>query len=232
MTSTCGGELAACQGDSGCAGIITCIQGCSNATCQQGCLTKASSGAQAKFMAINSCISDQCISGGSTGPVCGNGSCETGETKSSCPTDCGGSTGTPAGCDPSPPSGQKFGCGGCACEACVCAADAWCCESGWDGQCATGCQKCNPGYCPGGGGGGAGGCGALLQCLGACSPGDDPCLQGCAGSASQDAIALYQAAATCVQNKCKTQCGGSDQAACASCQQQNCSNEILACQND
>lgn len=42
------------------------------------------------------------------------------------------------------------GCGGCACEACVCSMDSWCCEVSWDSICAGECQfDCPQGCGPG-----------------------------------------------------------------------------------
>lgn len=40
------------------------------------------------------------------------------------------------------------GCNGCACEACVCEADAWCCENEWDGLCVSECvEDCAGDFC-------------------------------------------------------------------------------------
>jgi len=47
---------------------------------------------------------------------------------------------------------DQTGCGGCACEACVCEMDPYCCESEWDSQCVTECQE------------DCGGCGNLENC--------------------------------------------------------------------
>ncbi len=43
------------------------------------------------------------------------------------------------------------GCGGCACESCVCAMDAYCCDTAWDTICVDECQN-SCGGCGGGGG--------------------------------------------------------------------------------
>jgi hypothetical protein len=61
------------------------------------------------------------------------------------------------GCTP----GQAPGCGGCACQSCVCGTDAYCCSTAWDDICVQECTDC--GGCGGGGttpGGGIQPCGS------------------------------------------------------------------------
>jgi cysteine-rich repeat protein len=66
-------------------------------------------------------------------PGCGNGACEETESCQSCPADC---SACPDGCSP-----LSFGgCAGCACEACVCGIDSFCCDVVWDGDCVTKCD--------------------------------------------------------------------------------------------
>ncbi|GEM_PF-1508435 len=108
------------------------------------------------------------------------------------------------GCDPVHQNGEP-GCSGCACEACVCAADDWCCSNEWDGLCAEQCiSVCD-------------GCGILDNC------GDSICLgaEHC-GNCDQDcACAAGQVCAvdTCCTPKCAGKecgddgCGGS----CGTC---------------
>ena len=69
--------------------------------------------------------------------VCGDGFCdkEAGEDPFTCPKDCGQPSN---GCEPTP----FAGCGGCMCEACVCAMDGFCCEVEWDWLCVEQCHDC------------------------------------------------------------------------------------------
>ena len=68
-------------------------------------------------------------------PACGNGKCNpSNETCDTCPQDCGKCN----GCKPM----QNFGCPGCACEACVCKKDSYCCSVTWDTTCANLCKTC------------------------------------------------------------------------------------------
>ncbi len=83
---------------------------------------------------------------------CGDGKCDAAknETCSTCAKDCGACQGGgAAGCTASPPPG-KPGCGGCACEACVCALDDFCCAAAgnWTAYCASLCKTQCGGACP------------------------------------------------------------------------------------
>jgi len=92
-----------------------------------------------------------------TGPSasCGDAKCNANEQCATCPVDCGQ-------CSKS--CGEPTGCGGCACEAQVCAADPYCCNTKWDSICVSACKatgvadggvlicpvdKCGDGYCSG-----------------------------------------------------------------------------------
>jgi hypothetical protein len=91
---------------------------------------------------VGSCTSDCGSGGGNTGPMvmCGNGTCETGETSTSCPNDCGGGSGSGSGGGALNCSDQNtvFGCLLCSAGLCTAPYDA------------TSCAAC------GGGGGGLG----------------------------------------------------------------------------
>ena len=93
------------------------------------------------------CGPDGC--GGDCGGCCEGQSCQNGK--------CFGGP----GCEPS----DSAGCGGCACEDCVCTMDTYCCQVSWDDYCVSECvDQC-------------GGCGATPDCGGKeCGP------DGCAGS--------------------------------------------------
>ena len=68
-------------------------------------------------------------------PACGNLKCNpANESCDTCPKDCGKCTGCTAQ--------QSHGCPGCACEACVCKLDSYCCSVQWDVPCAALCKTC------------------------------------------------------------------------------------------
>jgi hypothetical protein len=89
------------------------------------------------------------------GSFCGDGNCDNDESCSSCSQDCGqcGGGGDCCSANGSP------GCDDGGIQACVCAADSFCCESDWDNICvgeveSEGCGQCGGGadFCPGYGG--------------------------------------------------------------------------------
>ena len=92
-------------------------------------------------------------------PTCGNGMCDAnlGENCSTCPQDCTCAPGqqcqngicTGGGGDAGCQESGTPGCGGCQCEACVCAMDPYCCQTAWDSICVDECQN----QCGGCGGG-------------------------------------------------------------------------------
>ncbi len=124
------------------------------------------------------------------------------EGKACGPDGCGGECGT---CGPDQECNAKGlcyggpgcetqwwpGCGGCQCEACVCAMDSYCCWSAWDDMCVDecmtecgGCGSCTP-NCGGkecGSDGCGGSCGSCPQGMG-CVAGTCQCVPSCAGKA-------------------------------------------------
>lgn len=95
---------------------------------------------------VGSCTQDCGNGGGGTGvnPVCGNSTCETGETSASCPNDCGGGGGSGSGSGTACPSDPN------ACLFCAFAGQM--CPAGHDMNSCTACALGGGGL-PGGGGG-------------------------------------------------------------------------------
>ncbi len=128
----CGDYSCACQADG------TCCNGDFGSACQDAC--KACIGANGGGSCpISSCGDGVCagetcatcdIDCGTCPAYCGDGNCDPGEDKASCPKDC-----TP-GCMAS----DVPTCNGCACESCVCANDSFCCTDAWDSACASECK--------------------------------------------------------------------------------------------
>ena len=90
----CSSQWAACMNDAKCKGFFNCAVMCD---CNQSCIQECGMGIETNSAAVNivTCSSqkqcpDPCAG---TGPVCGNGKCESGESSASCSKDCGTSTG-------------------------------------------------------------------------------------------------------------------------------------------
>ena len=143
---------------------------------------------------------------GCTGKACGDdgcgGSCGTCVTGRSCVAgSCVGASGSD-GCV----SATTAGCGGCACETCVCGADAYCCSDMWDATCVQECTDCG-------------------SCTGTCTPdcsmwecGDDGCGGSCGscvlGQVCQSGICAGPCTPDCAMSECGDDgCGGS----CGTC---------------
>lgn len=143
--SKCGSQWNACLNDAKCKGMFNCAVMCD---CNQSCIQECATGMETNPAVVGmvTCSSNAecpnpcptsgpvcgngiCESGetktscskdcGTSGPVCGNGTCESGETKTSCAKDCGGTT-TGHPCDSA--------CGGQASTGCYC--DAECMKAG------------------------------------------------------------------------------------------------------
>jgi len=135
----CAGPCEGCAtgvcGDDVCDAGETCDSCVPDCGCQEGEVCTAG------FCCLPSCTGKECGDDG-CGGSCGD--CPEGKS-------CNGQfqcvIGGGAGCEPS----QTPGCGGCPCEACVCAMDDFCCSTQWDSLCVTECQDqcggCGPKPC-------------------------------------------------------------------------------------
>ncbi len=152
-----------------CEGLVCGDDGCGGAcgTCPEGTYC----GAGGKACLPCTCEGKQCGDDG-----CGNscGECAEGET-------CANGVCVPAGCTPQ----DGPGCGGCACEACVCAADSFCCEVAWDELCVEACSV---------------DCGANCPCVPNCGDaecGDDGCGGQCPPGCGEGEFCDAGVCATC-----------------------------------
>lgn len=60
INSPCASEAATCQANDGCLFIATCVNGCPDATCRQGCYAQRPDGVSA-YQAFNACAyCEQC----------------------------------------------------------------------------------------------------------------------------------------------------------------------------
>ena len=123
---------------------VECTPDCTAKECgDDGCGTPCGTCQAGTSCEQGECLPDECIPD-CTGKQCGNNGC--GGTCGQCtePLTCSAGKcveGGGAGCAPQ----ETAGCGGCACEACVCEMDAFCCETQWDSLCADECAQC--GFC-------------------------------------------------------------------------------------
>ncbi len=96
----CSDSYKKCEGDAACKKALDCMAGCKDTGCLQSCAFK-NQGAWNTFGPLAQCAQQKgCLSGGSTGPTCGDGKCEQGESPSSCPKDCSGPVCGNGQCEP------------------------------------------------------------------------------------------------------------------------------------
>ncbi len=93
--SKCPSEIAACKADAKCAAALNCQAACATSACTLTC--PQASGPLST--ALNTCGIQAGCSGTKPVSVCGNGTCDTGETEAGCPADCKTTT-PPSTCVP------------------------------------------------------------------------------------------------------------------------------------
>ena len=187
------------------------------------------------------CTSKNCGDDG-----CG-GSCGVCDAEQTCNAD-GVCFGGP-GCEP----GWTAGCGGCKCEACVCEADPYCCDTAWDELCVDlclsacgGCGSCTA-SCEGkdcGDDGCGGDCGACPDEAPYCGPDylcSDVCTPSCAGQACGDdgcggSCGDCPEGQACEDGACVADmgiCGPKEIAGCPGCSCEACVCELdpFCCEN-
>ncbi len=165
------------------------------------------------------CVGGECVAcePSCDGKSCGDDGC--GGSCGSCPADAqciaGACHGGP-GCVATP---GTTGCGGCGCEECVCAADAYCCDTEWDdvcvGECINDCGGCPVESVPN--------CGN-----GACDAGEDcgNCADDCGCKDGEVCNAGACCAPACDGLECGDDgCGGS----CGTCETGECVEGKCAC---
>jgi hypothetical protein len=142
-------SCASCAADCGpCPTEVCCpaapgATGCSDAPCQAAVCAVDDWCCNVEWdetcATLASQVCDGCI-------ACGDGVCSEGaEDCGACAEDCGVCLAEPGDCCEET---EGFGCADSACEACVCAVDAFCCELGWDGLCVVGAAAYCPYECP------------------------------------------------------------------------------------
>jgi hypothetical protein len=142
----CKSPWVSCVKDSGCGNILLCIQNCAagDSTCPSNCYSSGSSAGQSLYSATATCMqSNNCNA--TTTAVCGNGTCESGETNASCAPDCPATSGDPGCTANTVPGGYPTS----ICQTPLCGtksgtvwsggSDPYCCNTKWDGTCVTEC---------------------------------------------------------------------------------------------
>ncbi len=226
IEKACPTQVAACNANPKCAGLITCAKACKDESCRDNC-GKAIGEDRAVFgllFAMTTCGTEKkCLEAEVTSPVCGDGKCDEGETAASCAKDCG-KTGpvcgnesceegeTPSTCPQDCKPAAK--CGNEKCEAgesyTTCPTD---CQCKADSECGEG-KKCNDGVCMTSGGGGTAVCGnfkcesgeSKTSCAIDCDPEISTALA-CAEQKCSSDFAKCKSSKTCVDALvCMTKC--------------------------
>ncbi len=155
VESACPTQVATCEADAACAKVLDCAKNCADQNCIFGCVGGGGFNLPAGLQDVYTCGNNaKCFAGGGTGPtnpVCGNGTCDPGETATSCPKDCtnSGTGGTNSCVGKCGQINTGGGINGCQCQSwCVQAGD---CCSDYQTACGTtttptcGNGKCDPG---------------------------------------------------------------------------------------
>lgn len=136
VTSDCSYPVC---GDGTCNGIENCF------TCDADCATPDTC---PENDGCNAWEYPGCVNCPCEADVCAeNPSCCDVAWDNECVTACGNTDAQDCGPKPGCVNIGVPGCDGCECEACVCAADSFCCNSSWDTICISACKTCSPDYC-------------------------------------------------------------------------------------
>jgi len=160
------------------------------------------------------CADSNCASNPACTSACGNGTCDTGETPTSCPADCHTATCGNGTCDAGetatscPADCSTATCGNGTCDA---------------GETATSC----PADCATATGELS--CGMMTQCAVCCASSDAACGNACTAAGTEEAQGQMAAFLECGNTECGTECSGTDTAACRTCMSTNCAAETTAC---
>ncbi len=85
--SACPDEVSICFEDAACGQALSCVIDCGAPNCFQPCAQEAGGGLQSLLGPVRQCVNQAgCFE--ASGPTCGNGQCENGETEANCPQDC------------------------------------------------------------------------------------------------------------------------------------------------
>lgn len=190
----CGGSCGTCP-----AAAPECVAGFCEGECEPECGlhlcgNDGCGGSCGECGPGESCLDGFCCVPECDGLECGDDGCggDCGPCEAGQACDAGVCVGGGAGCTPS----DTAGCGGCPCEACVCAMDAFCCESSWDGLCVTECtDEC-------------GGCEPVVGCGdGACLAGEDEDCETCPADCACPIGGVCIAGECCQQDCDGKECG-------------------------
>jgi hypothetical protein len=178
VSGVCSSTMAACQRDSKCVGLITCLQNCASgdSACQNSCATTAGATAVNEYNGIGECICNECtfecVAECAGGPIGGGttGGTTTGGTTG------GGTTGGPT---------PEQVCGMCE-------------DTAFTSTCKTQVDACNA----------TPSCVTLANCTNTCSYGDTTCLSACTAGKSSLTLMRFNAVVDCLcVTACKSECG-------------------------
>ena len=84
----CKSSYEKCEKSKGCNKALDCMAKCTSTQCLQGCALQAQGDFQT-FISLAQCAQQAgCLGNSNSGPTCGDGKCEQGESKKNCPADC------------------------------------------------------------------------------------------------------------------------------------------------
>ncbi|MCO4761880.1 MAG: hypothetical protein KC502_10265 [Myxococcales bacterium] len=226
----CSSQWGACSAQATCKTAALCVDGCAgDKKCQQICFDNTTGAAQDALISVIMCADQTGCQASTTGPKCGDGKCDAGESTATCPGDC-------------KPAGPKCGDGKCdegenseTCSADCKPVGPQCgnnkCEAGETPQsCLADCKpQCGDGKCEFGESKNtcAQDCGPTTQCgNGQCETGETA--QTCPVDCAPKPVCGNGKCETGeTASSCKADCGGS-----GSCIETKCGTQLKTCTNN